>query len=205
MPIPNRTVLTQDRYLSRTMFRSVTGRSQPAHAPPSGYTGHDRPAVQSPVALVPRPVRRTPVQCTAPNRLSPITPSTIRPTENSLAADAPSPKNSIPKTTVPAAPIPVHTAYAGPISSRLSASVSRPNEPIANTMKPNVKHETSVRSCGPRARSPPLVRLERTVIQTVHPVRGHPVLLCAAVSLFPPLVLQLLPLHRYRRQGLHRS
>src|SRR5579862_4603767 len=138
MPIPNRTVLTQDRYLSRTMFRSVTGRSQPAHAPPSGYTGHDRPAVQSPVALVPRPVRRTPVQCTAPNRLSPITPSTIRPTENSLAADAPSPKNSIPKTTVPAAPIPVHTAYAGPISSRLSASVSRPNEPIANTMKPNV-------------------------------------------------------------------
>jgi hypothetical protein len=47
---------------------------------------------------------------------------------------------------VPAAPIPVHTAYAGPTSSFFSDRVNSPKLPSANTAKATVGH-SRVKPC----------------------------------------------------------
>ena len=56
-----------------------------------------------------------------PDRLSTITPARISPIETSFTADTDSPSSHMPTTAVPAAPSPVHTAYAAPplVSSAL--------------------------------------------------------------------------------------
>jgi hypothetical protein len=46
----------------------------------------------------------------------------------------------IPKIAVPAAPIPVQTAYAVPIGSTFSDQLNREKLPAAKTMKPRLGH-----------------------------------------------------------------
>jgi hypothetical protein len=79
-------------------------------------------------------------QGVTPDRLSPTTPTRIRPIDTSLVADTVSPRMAIPIAAVPAAPMPVHTAYAGPTSSRRRARLSRPKLISAQAAKPMVGH-----------------------------------------------------------------
>jgi hypothetical protein len=55
-------------------------------------------------------------------------------------------KRNIPRTAVPTAPIPVHTAYAVPTGSDLREYASRPMLRIINTMA-NTLHHNLVRPC----------------------------------------------------------
>jgi hypothetical protein len=67
-----------------------------------------------------------------------MTPIRISPIEISFTVDTDSPSTAMPTMAVPAAPIPVHTAYAGPTSRCRSATVSRPKLISAQTAKPAV-------------------------------------------------------------------
>ena len=53
-----------------------------------------------------------------------------------LARDTGSLKKTMPKIAVPAAPIPVHTAYAVPIGKTLRDQASNEKLPVANIKKP---------------------------------------------------------------------
>src|SRR5690606_28317941 len=61
-----------------------------------------------------------------PASRSPMIPATINPMQTSLTTVAGSRNSTIPSTAVPTVPIPVHTAYAVPIGSDLTASPSSP-------------------------------------------------------------------------------
>jgi hypothetical protein len=56
------------------------------------------------------------------------------------AMDTGSLKMIMPKIAVPAAPIPVHTAYAVPIGKTLSDQLSKEKLPAAKTIKPRLGH-----------------------------------------------------------------
>jgi membrane-associated protein len=57
-----------------------------------------------------RRIRRAAHKGVTPERLRPITPARISPIDTSFTVDTASPRNAMPTTAVPAAPIPVHTA-----------------------------------------------------------------------------------------------
>jgi hypothetical protein len=75
-----------------------------------------------------------------PDRLRPATPARTRPIDTSFRADTASPRKIMPIVAVPAAPIPVHTAYAAPTSSSRSATVSKPKLISAHAANPAVGH-----------------------------------------------------------------
>lgn len=75
-----------------------------------------------------------------PDRLSPTTPARIMPVDTRFTAGTASPGNTMPTAGAPAAPIPVHTAQAGPASSSRNAAVSRPMLISAEAAKLVVGH-----------------------------------------------------------------
>src|SRR5215469_11017716 len=79
-------------------------------------------------------------QRVTPDRFSPTTPARISPIDTSFSADTDSPRARMPTAVAPAAPMPVHSAYAGPTSSRPTARLSSPKLISAHAAKPTVGH-----------------------------------------------------------------
>src|SRR5215469_15425818 len=79
-------------------------------------------------------------QRVTPDRFSPTTPARISPIDTSFSADTDSPRARMPTAAAPAAPMPVHSAYAGPTSSRPTATLSSPKLISAHAAKPTVGH-----------------------------------------------------------------